>query len=313
MTSTPRPRDFFETRDGLLFAVLVPFVDESGVAGTLRYRRTDAGLRKLDRAAAATELASRHPDWLRHSPRLDIELPIVPTEAIARWHRADEGLARLRAEMPRSRAHERLLVACERLAAHGAELAALGVTGSVLVGAEHPESDLDLVAFGRAAFQRARSALAAGVSAGDFAALDDEAWRDAWARRAPAIGLADYAWHERRKGTKASVGGTRLDLTCVPLPGELAPDPGPVRKLGRERVRARVADDAAAFDHPARLVLAGSPVREIVIFTATYVGQARAGEEVEAVGWLEEDAAGVRRLLVGTSREAEGEWVRVLR
>ncbi len=40
--------------------------------------------------------------------------------------------------------------------------------------------------------------------------------------------------------------------------------------------------------------------------------QAEKGEKIEAVGFIEEDKDGVRRLLVGTSREAEEEYIRIV-
>ena len=43
-----------------------------------------------------------------------------------------------------------------------------------------------------------------------------------------------------------------------------------------------------------------------------YIGQAKKGEKIEAAGFIEEDKDGVRRLLVGTSREAEEEYIRIV-
>ena len=69
---------------------------------------------------------------------------------------------------------------------------------------------------------------------------------------------------------------------------------------------------AAAFDHPARYRVEHDLVSEVVSFTPTYAGQAEVGEMIEASGWLEEDAHHGRRLVVGTSREADGEWIRLV-
>ena len=89
------------------------------------------------------------------------------------------------------------------------------------------------------------------------------------------------------------------------------PERGPFRKLGRIVVTAEVVDAAAAFDHPARYRVRHDQVSEVVSFTPTYAGQAVAGEMIEASGWLEVDR-GARRLVVGTSREAVGEWMRTV-
>jgi len=52
-------------------------------------------------------------------------------------------------------------------------------------------------------------------------------------------------------------------------------------------------------------------VSEILCYTHTYAGQALAGEVVEARGMME-DVRGQKRLVVGTSREPVGEWMRSL-
>jgi predicted nucleotidyltransferase len=85
------------------------------------------------------------------------------------------------------------------------------------------------------------------------------------------------------------------------------------RKLGFVTVSGVITDDSAAYDYPARYRLARSEVSEIIVFTHTYVGQAVRGEAIEAAGQLEEDASGRFRLVIGSSREAPGEYLRVER
>jgi predicted nucleotidyltransferase len=74
-----------------------------------------------------------------------------------------------------------------------------------------------------------------------------------------------------------------------------------------------VVDDAAAYDYPARYRVDDPEVGEILVFTHTYVGQAVRGEAIEAAGQLEEEASGRLRLVIGSSREAPGEYLRVER
>jgi predicted nucleotidyltransferase len=49
----------------------------------------------------------------------------------------------------------------------------------------------------------------------------------------------------------------------------------------------------------------------VLSYTHTYAGQALAGEVIEASGMVEE-VEGFKRLVVGTSREPKGEWIRSL-
>jgi predicted nucleotidyltransferase len=185
----------------------------------------------------------------------------------------------------------------------------LGVTGSLLIGAQTARSDFDLVAYTRTAFTAARRIVTAGLLSGGFDALDERAWHDAWVRRGCSLSLEEYIWHERRKANKALFEATKFDLALVLRDG--LSSALPVRKLGRLRLRARVLDDSGAYDHPARYTLDHREVSEILVFTHTYVGQAVRGETIEAAGYLEEDVSGRLRLIIGSSREAPGEYLRV--
>ena len=139
--------------------------------------------------------------------------------------------------------------------------------------------------------------------------LDHTHWEAAWSRRGGELSLDEYMKAEARKRNKAVIEGTRLDLTLVVDHDEEVPERGPFRKLGLIVVEALVTNATAAFDHPARYQVQHGEVSEVVSFTPTYAGQAVEGETIEASGWLEEDSTGARRLVVGTSREAGGEYV----
>jgi hypothetical protein len=306
-----RPRDFLETGDGLFFAVVSPLLDEGRYLTSLRYVREQGRLQKLDTASAAALLLGRHPDWAVHAAPVDASVHAVPCEAVVRVHQPEERFAALMSSGELDPVERAAVSAARVLVSHGAPERALGVSGSVLIGAQGPTSDVDLVAYGRDAFTAARQALGRAVAASDLDAPDKLAWHQAWDRRGSALTLDEYVWHERRKGTKAVLHGSRIDLSLVAHQSEQPPLPRGVRKLHRARLVARVTDIAAAFDHPARYLVAGDEVSEVMSFTPTYAGQALAGEMIEAAGWLEEDATGVRRLVVGSSREAPGEFIRV--
>jgi predicted nucleotidyltransferase len=50
----------------------------------------------------------------------------------------------------------------------------------------------------------------------------------------------------------------------------------------------------------------------VVCFTATYNGQAFNAEQVAIAGQLEQDQFGVKRVVVGSNREALGEYIKVI-
>lgn len=309
MTGGLRPRDYVETADGLIFAIVSPLCDAGRFLASLRYVKEEGSLRKVDTAAAAALLGERHPDWIVHSPLVDASVHLVPPAAVVRTHRVGDALEAGRPSAVRTRA--RLLL--ELLRQDGVPVDRLGVSGSLLLGGERGDSDIDLVAQEREAFQRARQGMRCLIARGLLTSPSTADWEDAWRRRGSPRTLAEYAWHESRKGTKALIDGTRIDLSLVLDPRDQLPLPSGARKLERATITATVTDAAAAFEHPARFRVSHGAVAEVLAFTPTYAGQAETGEVIEASGWIEEDASGVRRLVVGTSREAPGEWIRVVR
>lgn len=306
----PRPRDYLQTSDELFFAVVSSVIDEGHALSSLRYVRRNGVMLKLDTEAAHGFLREHRPSWLVHSPLIDALIHRVPLNEVTRVHRPDDRMAWLRRGGTADELEARALRAAAALGRHGATADRLGLGGSLLLGAQHGASDIDLIAYGRDAFHAARGALAAAVKAGALAALDGPAWEAAWARRGGALGLDEYVRGEARKWNKATLEGTRIDLTLVVNHQEEVAERVPFTKLGRITVQALVTDATCAFDHPARYRVQHDEVSEVVSFTPTYAGQVEAGEMLEASGWLESDADGVRRAVVGTSREADGECVR---
>ena len=288
MTLEPvRPRDFVELPGRRFFAALT-WPDQGGTfLAVHRYTQSDGAFREA--LASYAELGPNDPiHIIRPESRLSELRRDGATSVIA--GRAVRAAALLSERAPAER---------------------LGVTGSILLGAEADDSDIDVVCYGRTTFAAARAALAGALTDGRLVALSSDDWRVAWQRRAPDLSLNEYMRHELRKGTKALLEGTRIDLSLLQDPDEGASEVGPFRKLSRLQLISDVTDATAAFDYPARLGIDHPEIPEIVIYTATYFGQALVGETVEASGWLEEDGLGRRRLLVGTSRGAKGEWVRV--
>jgi predicted nucleotidyltransferase len=304
------PKDFIETFEGLIFAVVDGVLEDGCVLAFLRYAPEGAVHRKVSTEQANALLRADYPQYLHHSARLDADLHVVPLADIRRHHRPRERVRSLLARGPTDAIEAKLLRLLEKLMEGGMAPEWLGITGSLLIGRQTPASDLDVVAYGRAQFFRAKEAVSRLIACGELQDLDAPSWRDAYERRGCVLSFEEFLRHERRKGNKGMIEGTKFDLTMV----DEAPDPEPVRwrKIGRATIRARVLDDSHTFDQPARYRLDHPHLSEVVSFTHTYVGQARAGERIEACGAVEESAAGFKRLVVGSSREAPGEYVRVL-
>ena len=140
-----------------------------------------------------------------------------------------------------------------------------------------------------------------------------------------------------RKWNRGCVGNTYFDVLFVRDWSEME-GIRDIYKRGervcRVRISAIVRDASYAFDSPAvyevetlkgrvlRASCSGSrgksgsklkeilSVEKILSFTHTYAGQAFEGEIVEAQGVVERTSDGETRLIVGTTREAHGEWLK---
>lgn len=305
-------RDFILTEEGLAFAVTLGGIEDGRVIACLRYVKSPHGLwRKVNTEEAEAVLNACYPRYLHYSRRRDVLLQAVPVEAIAVHIKPRPRLHELlnQASPPPLVARLQSLIALfETLGLAGEHL---GVTGSLLLGQYSESSDLDLVVYGREAFARARLAVRQAIASGHLQELDLALWQESYKRRGCALSFAEYLWHERRKHNKGAIARTKFDLILVEGTGG-DNDLRAWRKLGREILHAGVLDAAEAFSTPARYRLDHPTVSYALSFSATYVGQAETGEQVEISGYLEQAEDGERRIVVGSSREAPGEYIKVI-
>jgi len=107
--------------------------------------------------------------------------------------------------------------------------------------------------------------------------------------------------------------GTKFDIGMVLLEKELENDSGQYTKQGTRVFTAMVTNDRHGFDLPARYQVDDEITPEILSFTHTYVGQAVVGETIEVAGAVECNEQGQCRLIVGSSREAKNEYIKVIK
>lgn len=303
-------KDFISTAEGLAFALVDHVLEEDRVLCFLRYVREAESWRKLDTATANALLGTNYPQYLYYSALKDTYLHAVPLTDIKHHYRPLERLQTLLQQTDYDPVEKDLRALCRILNDAGLPLSQFGITGSLLIGAQHTDSDLDLVVYDRDFFHSARNVLRQLLAAGALQDLDDATWQETFARRGCALSLEEYTWHEQRKYNKACINGRKFDLSFV---SDSAPEPHPsYRKLGPIEVTARVKDAIYAFDYPAMLLLEHPEIDACVSFTATYTGQAESGEWINVRGQLEETNNGVRRIIVGSSREAHNEYIKVV-
>ncbi|MFU8788968.1 MAG: nucleotidyltransferase domain-containing protein [Methylobacter sp.] len=303
-------KDFIETAEGLMFALVAPGLEEGKALCFLRYVHQPSGWKKVTTEQANALLQQQHPDYLHYSPVLDAQLHAVATDKIIKHHQPKQRLQQLMQANRHDDVEHDLLDLAKLFRQHGLDLAHIGVTGSVLIGVQNQQSDIDLVCYGRAVFHQCRTLTQQLIAQALLQDLNDADWQDAYQRRSCALNFADYLRHERRKGNKAMINGRKFDLSFI----DRATRESPVnyQKCGAIVLQCKIIDDTYSFDYPAEFKIDHDGINAIVSFTATYTGQAINGETVEVSGVLEQSAQGIKRIVVGSSREAHGEYIKVI-
>ena len=298
-----RIRDFFETKAGWIFAVS-DYNHPEGLRSLLRYvpdvtgeREVDGRcFRKMDFDQGFEFLKRVRPDYVQ-------DLHVVPESDVVRYYQPSEGLRSVAWKDPR------VMKIATILQEGGVPWQEMGITGSMLVGLNSSSSDIDFVVYGPL-WWKARAIIARAKAKGLIEDLDEFTWKKIYSKRKPEISFEEFMTHEKRKGNRGMIDGTYFDLLFTRDWSQICPQSAGM-PIGSSLIEAKVIEAEFAFDSPAIFHLDHPEVREIFCFTHTYAGQALPGEMIEAKGVLEETDQG-QRLVVGTTREARGEWIRSL-
>jgi uncharacterized protein len=315
MSITILTKDFIETAEGLCFAVVQNGAetceDGNKVLCFLRYLKQDDGRwQKVSTEQANAYLKTHHPGYLHYSAVLDAQLHAVTMDNIVWHHQPRQRLQQVLNNPQRDKVEQDLYDLCLLFQQNGLDLAQVGVTGSILIGAQKQDSDIDLVFYRREAFHKARAMTADLIGKQQLGNLGEKDWQEAYARRSCDLSLQEYVWHERRKFNKALINGRKFDLNFVAETGNV--NSNVYQKCGEITVRCKITEDQYGFDYPALYSIDHESIKTVVCFIATYTGQAVVGEMVEISGLLEQAEAGCKRIVVGSSREAPGEYIKVI-
>ncbi len=296
-----RLRDFIITHDDWLFAV-ADYCHMEGVRSILRYvpdpqgkRGTHKKYRKLDFDEAFEFMKTSRPEWVK-------DVHIVPWDCVKEILAPNQKLPSVAKQNSKVGAIVKTL--------ESISLDRMGVTGSLLAGLENESSDIDFIVYGKAWF-RARDIIArAKKEKTKITDISDEMWRDIYKKRKPELSFGEFLVHELRKGNRGMVGDTYFDLLYVRDWGEIKPCLQG-QDIGFETIEAVVTNADFAFDSPAIYKIQHPEISYVLSYTHTYAGQALVGERIEARGMVEV-VGKMKRLVVGTTREAKGEWIRSL-
>lgn len=306
------PKDFIQTEEGLIFAVVSYQPHEGKVACFLRYVLNDGVWGKIDTEDANQLLQKNYPKYCYKSVQVDAVFHAVEVSDIVEHHRPEQRLQDVLQREPQDEIEVKLHKLIPVLVRYGAERYNLGLTGSMLINQQSEESDIDLIVYGRTAFHEMRDTISHAMTDGLLEPLDLRLMTDNYNRRSSALSFDDFTWHESRKLNKAAIEGTKFDIGMVCLADEIEFDQNQYKKQGMRTIKTTVVDDHRAFDFPAHYVVDDEMTPNVLSFTHTYVGQAKLGETIEVSAAVEQNiATGKCRLIVGSTREAEGEYIKV--
>jgi hypothetical protein len=298
-----RLRDFIEDTDGRLYAVSA-YDNRERVGCILRYVPDPSGTRengegkryrKLEFEEAFAYISREKPEYadiIQKVPYSDIRRILKPEDEIDAIMRRNPLVRRL-------------------VSTFDLPLRTYGCTGSLLCGLENEQSDIDFVVYGKTFFH-ARELLSYAIERGRLNPISDEMWEYIYRKRNPELSRHEFILHEQRKWNRGQVDSVYFDILFSRSYKTLNPVPSRRGKsCGTLTIEAPVTDASLSFDTPAVYQVDHEEISRVLSFSHTYCGQALAGERIQARGICEEHED-ERWLIVGTTRDARGEFIRSL-
>jgi len=303
--------DYIETVDGLFFAVKGLHHPVDGVIATLRYVPDPEGERKRDGVryrrmydvdVTTSLLAAEYPGYLNRVEGLSLLLQTVPLEKIRRVYKPVESLTRIM-EGPRREPETTLARFVEALRdASGVPEACFGVSGSLLIGLQRPESDVDLNVYGASEGRLVYEALKSLREELDWVKpYDNSSVQPVLEARwgGTGLGLEKLVGVEKAKVLHGLVCGRDYFMRLI----RDREEDDASRPLGAVTVRATVTDAEGAIYTPCLYHLYGAEaqgheVTELLSFRGKFTEMAVMGDVVEARGTLEVVGGGEKRYRV---------------
>ncbi len=297
-----RLRDFIVTKDDWIFAV-ADYCHEDGIRSILRYvpdpqgtRGTGKKYRKMDFDDAFIFMRKARPEWVS-------DVHIVPWDSVKEILAPDKRLPQIIEKNEKVKA---IVKSLEK----NVLLENMGVTGSLLPGLEIGSSDIDFIVYGSSWFTARDIIRREKQKKNPITEISNDMWQDIYKKRKADISFDEFLLHEIRKGNRGMVGGTYFDLLYVRDWKDIAPCLRGT-DVGNKTIEATVTNAEFALDSPAIYKIDHPEISYVLSYTHTYAGQALVGERIEARGMVE-IVGNMKRLIVGTTREPKGEWIRSL-
>ncbi|MFQ6051236.1 MAG: nucleotidyltransferase domain-containing protein [Candidatus Hydrothermarchaeota archaeon] len=335
-----RIRDFIYTKEDMFFAVNSYFSPDDRIFSSLRYIPCERGGRIRENRryckVGDTEMSYEYlrknfRDYIYDCRVTNIEQQAVPKKSIVGIFKPEERLKEI-VEDPKDELENKLAILASEFENHGIPFDKMGISGSLLVKLHDKDSDIDFVVYGRDNFEESRKILKdALMEENKIKDLTDKLWMDAYRKRIKddTLSFQEFLFYERRKYNRGMINGTYFDILYTRDWNEIKEKYGDLLFYPREKIliEASVLDSKLAFDYPAVYEVEGVKVlesdeknlenelniKQVVSYTHTYAGQAFNGEKILVKGRLER-VSGLKefhRVVVGTTREAIGEYIKV--
>ncbi|MCW3129657.1 MAG: nucleotidyltransferase domain-containing protein [Methanophagales archaeon] len=305
-----RIRDFVITTQDWIFSVVSYDRGEENLKCLLRYIPDERGdrvsergrYRKLDFQESFEFLRKHRPEYVKGG------VHVIPKGDIKEILRPEDWLPRI------ARGEKHVKTIYELLGKHIPKRK-IGITGSFLCGLNSEKSDLDFVVYGLENFNLAREVIEKAREEGAIQDIKEKVWKQIYKKRNPELSFDDFIAHERRKKNRGAIGNSYFDILYVRDQEEIkrldSRNYEKGERVGYAKITAEVKDTSFSFDSPALYQIEHPEINKILSFTHTYAGQALEGELIEARGVIERTKHEIR-LVVGTTREAKGEWIKSL-
>ncbi len=304
-------KDFIETAEGLVFAVVESGLEQGKILCFLRYINSNSQWKKVNTEQANQFLSDNYPRYLYYSVCKQAHCHALTVDEVFKHHQPRAKLKQLLAEDDVDQIQNDCLSLCHLFKKNGLNLDDVGVTGSILISAQKLNSDIDLVFYSREVFNQARHITQQLIKYGHCSELAEDDWLESYDRRSCDLSYREYVWHEKRKFNKALINQRKFDLSLINQSVESDVQIS-YKKVEPIIVKVQIIDDFLSFDYPAEFVIKHPQIKSIVCYTATYTGQAKTGEWVEVAGVVEQSSEGIKRIVVGSNREARGEYIKVI-
>lgn len=301
-----------ETTDDLIFTVKGLLHPPGRAIAYLRYLPDPAGKRTRDgrryrRVYHFQEqeavLKACHPGYLAHDPVFGLRLQSVPRRRFRTIYDPRRYLAVLCGSRPcNSLEKDALTFATLLQRTAGVPWAHLGVSGSLMLGLQRPDSDLDLIVYGESAGRNVHRTLLRLLDRTDAGLRRPNREELAGLHRAhrpdTPLPFDQFVRLQARKANELRFRGRETFVRFVKLPNDVEERYGErhFKPLGSAEIRAQVVDDSDAIFTPCHYAVTdatmadGSPLtdlREVVSFRGRFSDQLRAGEWAAARGRLE--------------------------